>query len=561
VHRHRDHGGLIFIDLRDREGWSQVVFNPQRASEAHGVASDLRSEFVVEVEGEVSPRPEGTVNATLSTGEIEVLADRVEILNPSLPPPFSVAEEGFVEEPVRLTYRYVDLRRPHMARNLVFRHRIVKYIRDFFDDRGFLEVETPILTKSTPEGARDYLVPSRVHPGSFYALPQAPQQFKQLLMVAGVDRYFQIARCFRDEDLRADRQPEFTQLDLEMSFVEASDVLDLAEELFTSMAAALTDKRVTTPFARLTFQEAMALYGSDKPDLRYGLASVDLSDLFGETEFAVFRNALGGGAVIRGLRVPGGARYSRREIDELTEIAKGQGAQGLAWAALESGEMRSSFARFLSDGERAAMAERLEVQEGDLVLLVAAAHPIPSKALGALRVELARREQLADANQLVFARITEFPLVEWIENERRWDSVNHPFTAPMDEDLHLLDDRPGQVRAKAYDVVCNGWELGGGSIRIHRADLQARIFRLLGHDDEQAQAQFGHLLRAFQYGAPPHGGMAAGVDRVVAIFGGEANIREVIAFPKNQSAVDLLMNAPSPVTDAQLRDLHIALRP
>ncbi len=560
VHRQRDHGGLVFIDLRDRDGWTQVVFNPQLAPEAHQVASGARAEFVLEVEGEVARRPPGTENLALSTGEVELVAERVDVLNPSLPPPFSIADEGPVEEPLRLTYRYLDLRRPRMARNLVLRHRVVKYIRDFFDARGFLEVETPILTKSTPEGARDYLVPSRVHPGTFYALPQAPQQFKQLLMVAGLDRYFQIARCFRDEDQRADRQPEFTQLDLEMSFVEQDDVLDLVEQLYTEMSQALTEKRVATPFARLTYRQSMDLYGTDKPDLRYGLASIDLSDLFVETEFAVFRTALENSGQIRGMRVPGGAGYSRREIDELTEIARGQGARGLAWA-LEPGEPRSSFARFLTEGEQRAMIERLEGQEGDLLLLVADEWPVPSRALGAIRVEVARRESLADPDLLAYARVIEFPLFEWSKEEGRWDAMHHVFTAPMDEDLALLDEHAGEVRAKAYDLVCNGFELASGSIRIHQRELQERIFRLLGYGEADIEERFGHLLRAFQYGAPPHGGIAPGIDRTVAILAGEVNIREVIAFPKNQSAVDLLMNAPSPVSDAQLQELHIALRP
>jgi len=560
VHHQRDHGGLIFIDIRDREGWTQVVFNPQNAPEAHQIASEVRSEFVIEVEGEVGHRPPGTVNPNIPTGEVEVVADTITVLNPSLPPPFSIADEGNVEEPLRLTYRYLDLRRPRMARNLVLRHQVIKFIRDFLDERGFLEVETPILTKSTPEGARDYLVPSRVHPGEFYALPQAPQQFKQLLMVAGVDRYFQIARCFRDEDLRADRQPEFTQLDLEMSFVDVDDVLGVIEELFTEMTQKLTDKKATTPFARLTYADAMSLYGSDKPDLRYGLASIDVSDIFGQTEFAVFRDVLGAGGQIRGFAVPGGAKYSRREIDELTELAKGQGAKGLAWAAIEADGLRSSFARFLTDGERAAMADRLKASTGDLILLVADKAPVPSKALGAVRVDVARRENLADPNVLAYARVTEFPLVEWSETENRWDAVHHPFTMPMDEDIDFLDSDPGKVRAKAYDLVCNGWELGSGSIRIHQRDIQEKVFKLLGHDAESVESRFGHLLRAFQYGTPPHGGMAPGIDRTVAIFASEQNIREVIAFPKNQSPMDLLMGAPSTVSEDQLKDLHIALR-
>ncbi len=559
VHHHRDHGGLIFIDLRDRDGLTQVVFNPQLAPEAHGIASEAHSEYVLEVDGEVLRRPAGTENTSLPTGEIELVAERVTILNPSLPPPFSIADEGAVDEPVRLKYRYLDLRRPHMAKNLVLRHRVIKFIRDFFDSRGFIEVETPIMTKSTPEGARDYLVPSRVHPGSFYALPQAPQQFKQLLMVAGMDRYFQIARCFRDEDLRADRQPEFTQLDLEMSFVDQDDVMDLIEELYTGMSQTLTDKKVPTPFARMTYSEAMERYGTDKPDLRYGMASIDLSDIFTETEFAVFRDVVAGGGQVRGLRVEGGAGYSRRVIDELTEVAKKAGARGLAWAALEANEVRSTFTRFLTEGELAAMTQRLEAGEGDLVLIVADKMPGASIALGAVRTEVARRESLADPDVLAYARITEFPMFEW--NAGRWDAVHHPFTSPMDEDLPLLDIQPGEIRAKAYDLVCNGWELGSGSIRIHRRDVQERVFSLLGYDAADIEERFGHLLGAFQYGAPPHGGMAPGIDRTVAILAGEVNIREVIAFPKNQSAVDLLMNAPSRVSEAQLADLHIMLRP
>ncbi|MEA2641268.1 MAG: aspartyl-tRNA synthetase [Chloroflexota bacterium] len=561
VHRQRDHGGLIFIDLRDRTGWTQVVFNPQHAPEPHEIASGVRSEYVIEIEGEVGRRPAGTENAGISTGEIEVVADRVQVLNASLPPPFSVADEGNVEEPVRLTYRYLDLRRPHMAQNLVLRHQIIKRIRDVMDGQGFLEVETPILTKSTPEGARDYLVPSRVHPGEFYALPQAPQQFKQLLMVAGVDRYFQIARCFRDEDLRADRQPEFTQLDIEMSFVEQDDVLDTMEELLTTLGREFGGKQVTSPFPRLTYRDVMDRYGTDKPDLRYGMASEELSDVFGESEFAVFKNAIESGAVIRGICVPDGAKFSRRVIDELTEIAKGQGAKGLAWAALEpDGGVRSSFARFISPDEQSAMIERLGGTPGDLLLLVADAQPIPSKALGAVRIEVARRENLADPNVLAFARVTEMPLLEWEAEGNRWDAAHNPFSMPMDGDEELLDTDPAAARAKAYDIVCNGWELGSGSVRIHRRELQQRMFRMMGYSDEAIEERFGHMLRAFQYGAPPHGGMALGIDRIIAILADEVNIREVIAFPKNQSAVDLLMNAPSPVDESQLRDLHIALR-
>jgi aspartyl-tRNA synthetase len=561
VHRRRDHGGVVFLDLRDRYGLVQVVLNPQLAPEAHAAAESVRPEYVVEVEGTVVPRPPGTENPHLATGAVEVQAQRLRVLNPALTPPFSIADEGPIDETLRLRYRYLDLRRPAMMEHLILRHRVVKYIRDFLDARGFLEVETPILIKSTPEGARDYLVPSRLHPGRFYALPQSPQQLKQLLMVAGVDRYFQIARCFRDEDLRADRQPEFTQLDLEMAFVDREDILALIEELFATLVERLTSWRQTRPFRRLTYAEAMLRYGSDKPDLRFELPIEDVSAWAAATEFQVFRGALAAGGVVRALRIPGAGGYSRRQLDELTELAKSRGAKGLAWAALQGDEARSSFARFLTPGQLDALRAQLGAGSGDLLLLVADAPRVAAETLGALRLELGRRHAEVPPDLLAWVWVTDFPLFEWDAEHQRWDAAHHPFTAPLDEDLPLLRTDPGRVRSKAYDIVCNGWELGSGSIRIHERAVQEQVFALLGYTPEQAEARFGHLLRAFQYGAPPHGGIAPGIDRLVALLAGESSIREVIAFPKNQSAVDLLTDAPSPVSEEQLRELHLRIVP
>ena len=571
VDRRRDHGGLIFIDLRDREGIVQVVFNPETSAACHKIASEMRSEYVVRVSGKVALRPRGTENPKLPTGDIEVIAHNTEILNPSKTPPFYINEDTEVEESLRLKYRYLDLRRARMKRNLLLRYRVVKFIRDFLDARGFIEVETPILIKSTPEGARDYLVPSRLHPGKFYALPQSPQQLKQLLMVAGVERYFQIARCFRDEDTRADRQPEFTQLDLEMSFVEEEDILQLLEELYSSMVEAIKpEMRVIKPFPRLTYAEAMERYGTDKPDLRFGLELRDLTDIAAQSDFSIFRSAIAQGGKVKGMCAPGCGNYTRSQLDELNKLVQSLGAEGLITMSLGApgGSLndltikmvKSVAARFLTLDQIKQMALRLGANRGDLVLIVAGKPKLVDMALSELRQEMGRRLKLADPNLLAFVFIVDFPLFDKNEETGRWEPMHHPFTAPRDEDIPLLDSAPEKVRAKHYDFVCNGYEIAGGSLRIYTSELQRKVFRLLGYSDEEIEERFGHLLEAFDYGAPPHGGVAPGIDRIVMLLAGEETIREVIAFPKNQSAIDLTFNAPAPVSEEQLAELHLRLR-
>jgi aspartyl-tRNA synthetase len=571
VDRRRDHGGLIFIDLRDREGITQVVFDPEKSGECHKTASKMRGEYVVQVSGEVSPRPKGTENPRLPTGDIEVVAKSAKILNASKTPPFYINEEVEVEEGLRLKYRYLDIRRPRMRQNLALRHQVIKFIRDFMDAHGFLDIETPILTKSTPEGARDYLVPSRVQPGKFYALPQSPQQMKQLLMVAGVERYYQIAKCFRDEDTRADRQPEFTQLDIEMSFIEADDIINLMEELFTALMENIKPElKVVKPFPRLSFAEAMERYGTDKPDLRFGMELADLTDIAAKTDFAIFKDAIAGGGRVKGICAPGCGGYSRHQLDELNKFVQGLGAAGLLTLSLgtEGGdlnaltmeEVKSMAARFLTIEQVVQMAQLLGANRGDLLLIVAGGQRLAETALGELRLEMARRLKLADPNLFTFAFVQNFPLLRWDNELKRWDSEHHPFTAPREEDIPLLEKDPQKVRGQHYDVVGNGYELGGGSIRIHTAEMQRKIFRLLGYSDEEMDARFGHMLEAFRYGAPPHGGIALGLDRIVMLLAGEETIREVIAFPKNQAAVDMTFDAPSSVSEQQLAELHLRLR-
>ena len=571
VHRRRDHGNLIFIDLRDREGIVQVVFNPELAPSAHEAAEQLRSEWVVQVVGQVTRRPEGTENSNMPTGGVEVAAETLVVLNESKTPPFYVNEESEVDELLRLKFRYLDLRRASMSETLIVRHRVVKFIRDYLDARGFLEVETPILIKSTPEGARDYLVPSRLYPGSFYALPQSPQQLKQLLMVSGVEKYFQIARCFRDEDPRADRQPEHTQLDLEMSFVEEDDVLNLIEEMYTELVESLfPDKWMLKPFPRITYADAMGLYGTDKPDLRFELEMTDLSDIAVNTGFRVFQSAIADGGIVKGFRAPGCAAYSRRQTDELIEFAKARGAQGLVTIALTGApgssleevtqeQVRSSASRFLSLDQVKAIAERTEAEVGDMILIAAGRAKMVNQVLSSLRHEMGQRLELADPNLLAFAFVVDFPLFEWSDDEERWDAMHHAFTMPKEGTAQYIESDPGRVIGRLYDLVCNGAELASGSIRIHERALQEKVFEVLGYTKEQVGQRFGQLLDALEYGAPPHGGIAPGIDRLIMVLMGKDNIRDVIAFPKTQSAVDPLFEAPSPVEESQLEELHLKI--
>ncbi|MCK4331435.1 MAG: aspartate--tRNA ligase [Dehalococcoidia bacterium] len=572
VHRRRDHGGLVFIDLRDREGIAQVVFNPEISKTAHEVADGLRNEYVIKVTGEVALRPSGTENPKLPTGEIEVIASDIQLLNTSKTPPFYINEDVEVDENLFLKYRYLHLRRPRMRDNILLRHRVEKFMRDFLDAKGFVDIETPILMKSTPEGARDYLVPSRIHPGRFYALPQSPQQLKQLLMVAGFEKYYQIARCFRDEDLRADRQPEFTQLDLEMSFVDEEDILNLVEELFTSLVETVKpEMQVLKPFPRLSYAESMERYGTDKPDVRFGLEIRDLSDIVADSEFSVFRSAIQGSGKVKGICLPGCATYSHKQLEELTELARTHGAKGLITLALPSDdhaslehltldEVKSVAAKYLTIDQVKEMVQKFEAKLGDLVLIVAGEPNMTNRVLDELRREMGRRLNLMDTNLLAFVFIVGYPLLEWNNETGLWEPMHHPFTAPYEEDIPLLDKDPSKVRARHYDIVCNGYELSSGSIRIHTRQLQEKVFYLLGYSSKEIEERFGHLLEALEFGAPPHGGIAPGIDRVVMLLAGAENIREVIAFPKNQGAVDVMSDAPARVSEQQLDELHLKLK-
>jgi aspartyl-tRNA synthetase len=557
VDTRRDHGGVIFVDLRDRTGIVQVVFNPELSGDAHKAAHDLRSEFVISVRGVLQPRTEETINPKMDTGMVELMVHELEVLNSAAPPPFVVEDEAPVTENVRLTNRYIDLRRPMMQHNFRVRHEVCRMTHEHFSAEGCLEIETPMLTKSTPEGARDYLVPSRVNPGNFFALPQSPQLFKQLLMISGFDRYYQIARCFRDEDLRADRQPEFTQIDIEMSFVDASDIQDSVERF---LKAVFKDQRgldFDGDFPRMTYAEAMQRYGSDRPDTRFGLELTDVSDLFGESGFKVFRSACESGGVVKTIVVKGGAEMSRKEIDDIGNAAIDLGAKGMAWIKVSGGDWQSPIVKFFSDAERSGLGERLGLEDGDLVLFGADSEKVVHEVLGALRGRIAEARGLIPEGRFDFLWVTDFPLVEYNEEDKRYYALHHPFTSPKKEDLDKLESDPASVRADAYDIVLNGVEIGGGSVRIHRADLQQHVLALLGIEEQEARDKFGFLLDALAHGAPPHAGLALGLDRLVAMICDCESIRDVIAFPKTQRAACLLTDAPSRVDMTQLRSLGI----
>ncbi len=561
VNSRRDHGGLIFVDLRDRYGLTQIVSDPTASAECHEIADKVRPEYVIQIKGVVRARPEGMRNEKLSTGDIEVLVKDFQILNKAKTPPFEIDQDKEVNEELRLKYRYLDIRRSRMKNNLLMRHRVIKMIRDLMDGKDFIEVETPILIKGTPEGSREYLVPSRLYPGTFFVLPQSPQQLKQLLMVAGMDRYFQIARCFRDEDQRGDRQPEFTQLDVEMSFVDANDIMEINEEVMITLVEKLVPhkKILQKPFPRMTWQEAMDTYGSDKPDIRFGLKIVDVSDLVKESEFKVFTDAIKAGGVVKALKVEGGAQFTRKEIDDFTEIAKVYKAKGLAYIQVTEEGAKSTLLKFFKDEEVRALLERVGAKAGDIVFFAADQYQTACEALGHVRLACGDRFKLRDPNIFAFCWIYDFPLFEWNADDQRLNSAHHPFTCPKEEDVGLLDTEPHKVRAKAYDLALNGSEVGGGSIRIHDPELQSKIFDILKISKEDAQSRFGHLLHAFEFGAPPHGGIAWGLDRLVMIFQDEPNIREVIAFPKDQKAKDLMLNAPSEMPTEQVAEMHIKI--
>ncbi len=558
VQRRRDHGSVLFIDLRDRWGVTQAVFSAEKRPVAHEQAHALRHEFVVAVSGTVSLRPEGTANPNLATGEVEVLADSVAILSEARTPPFLIEDETDVGEALRLKHRYLDLRRPRMQRLLRLRHEVTQQVRAFLNGHGFLEIETPMLTKSTPEGARDYLVPSRVNPGSFFALPQSPQLFKQILMISGMDRYYQIARCFRDEDLRFDRQPEFTQIDLELSFVAREQVMAIVEQMIASVFKQAAGIELGTPFPRMSYQEAIGRYGSDKPDLRFGMPLEDLSGFAEGSKFKVFQETIANGGIVKALIVKGGAAIARNQIDGLIDVAKGFGAKGLAWVKIgPDRQLESAIAKFLEAGP--LLAALPAAGPGDLLLFVADKATVTHEVLGRLRLQLGSERQLIDGKLWRPLWVVDFPLLEYDEETRRYVSLHHPFTAPFDEDLRLLDSDPLRIRAQAYDLVLNGNELGGGSIRIHRREVQSKVFDLLGIGKDEASAKFGFLLEALEYGAPPHGGIALGLDRLVMLLGGAESIRDVIAFPKTQKAQDPMTEAPGPVSPEQLKELQIKL--
>ena len=558
VNTRRDHGGLIFIDLRDRSGIVQVVMSPQYGEDAFHKAEDVRSEYVLAIRGIVRERSPETVNPKMQTGKIEVVVSEMRVLNKAKTPPFYVEDGIDVDETVRLKHRYIDLRRPEMQRNLIMRHKIVHEMRQFLDAHDFLEVETPILTKSTPEGARDYLVPSRVNPGKFYALPQSPQLFKQLLMVSGLERYFQIARCFRDEDLRADRQPEFTQLDIELSFEDQDFILDLMEHMMQRIFKNVLNVDIQIPFKRITWDDAVNLYGSDKPDLRFDMHFYDISDLLRDTGFKVFRNVLDNGGIVKAITVKGDAAIPRRELDSLVDYVGNYGAKGLAWIGLnKDGSLKCQITKFLGEDKIREIGKFCEAENGDLILIIADKPKVVAQALGELRLEMARRMNLIDENEFCFRWVTDFPMFEYSEEDKRWVAEHHPFTAPRDEDVQYLLTDPSKVYAKAYDMVLNGVEAGGGSLRIYQEELQEKVFKAIGITHEEAQEKFGFLLDAFRYGAPPHAGIALGLDRLVMLMLRLGSIRDVIAFPKTQSAIDQMTQAPSEVVDMQLKELHI----
>ncbi len=561
VQRRRDHGGVIFIDLRDREGLTQVVFNPEVNSSVHTKAHALRNEYVIGVHGIVENRPEGMINSKLFTGEIEVLVHELKIFNPAKTPPFMIEDRVDVGETIRLAHRHVDLRRPRLQNSIIQRHKATASIRNYLNQNGFLDIETPVLTRSTPEGARDYLVPSRVNPGQFYALPQSPQIFKQLLMISGFDRYYQIVRCFRDEDLRADRQPEFTQIDLELSFVGEEDILSISEGMIRALFQDVLDREIEVPFPRLTYAEAVGRYGLDKPDIRFGLELKDVSDIVKDSEFKLFSKAVKSGGLVKALNAKGCGHFSRKDIDDLTEFVKIYRAKGLAWIKVKDDAWQSPIVKFFSDDEKTALAERLEMVPGDLVFFQADQPRIVNDSLGHLRNHIGAKLKLIDEDRFAFVWVTRFPLMEYDEEEGRYQALHHPFTAPEETDYDLLETDPAAVLSRAYDMVLNGAEIGGGSIRIHQRELQERVFQALGIDRETYQSKFGFLLSALESGAPPHGGIAFGLDRIMTILTGQASIRDVIAFPKTQKAACLLTGAPSETKQAQLEELYLKLRP